>query len=378
MRYLIAFDRELCRRVRNVFVRAVLGWMKRRGVREGLQDSEAGAVTAVQRFGSALNLNVHFHSLVLDGVFHSIGGGDPGFLALPSPSQEELGRLLARIRSRILSLLRRSGLAPEDYHLGVDPLLVDSPTLAACAHASLQRRVAMGPSCGQPIPRRRDPDRALPYRFPKEGCVEAEGFSLHAGVRIDAECRDQLERLCRYLLRPPVSDDRLSLTDDGRIALELKTPYDDGTTHFLFDAMTFLERLAAIVPPPRAHLVVYHGVLASAAALRGEIVPRVGPSSTGETIDETPQEESDTQRDEEATIRPRNYSWAELMRRVFAIDVLQCECGGQRSLIAVITDPGVVVSILECLGLSSARSPPLTLLANSQDETEIRFVPDAG
>ena len=66
------------------------------------------------------------------------------------------------------------------------------------------------------------------------------------------------------------------------------------------------------------------------------------------------------------------------MRRVFAIDVSQCECGGLRSLIAVITDPGVVVSILECLGLSSARSPPLTLLANSQDETEIRFVPDPG
>ena len=119
-------------------------------------------------------------------------------------------------------------------------------------------------------------------------------------------------------------------------------------------------------------------MLASAAALRGEIVPRVGPSSTGETIDETPQEESDTQRDEEATIRPRNYSWAELMRRVFAIDVLQCECGGRRSLIAVITDPGVVVSMLECLGLSSARSPPFTLLANSQDEMEIRFGPDAG
>ena len=205
---------------------------------------------------------------------------------------------------------------------------------------------------------------------------------------LEEACRDQLERLCRYLLRPPLSDERLSLTADCRIALELKTPYDDGTTHFVFDAMTFLERLAAIVPPPRAHLVVYHGVLASAAALRGEIVPRVEPNSTGETIDEPPQGEPDTQRDEQATIRPRNYSWAELMRRVFAVDVLECECGGRRSLIAVITEPEIVRTILECLGLSSsARSPPLTLLDDPRDETssefdspaaEIRFVPDAG
>ena len=330
-----------------------------------------------------MNLNLHYHSLVLDGVFHSVGTAEPRFLRFPAPTEEELARLLSTIRSRILAVLRRRGLAPEDYHLGVDPLPVDSPTLAACAQASLQRRVAFGPNCGQPIPRRRDPTRVRPYSFPKDGCVEAEGFSLHANVDIEAGCRNDLERICRYLLRPPVSDDRLSLTEDGRIALELKTPFSDGTTHFLFDPMSFLERLAALVPPPRAHLVVYHGVLASAAALRPEIVPRA-PTAGGESDSSSRKADPD-----EPTTRPRNYRWAELMLRVFAIDVLECPCGGRRSLIAVITQPDVIRAILDCLALSSngsPRSPPSMRAAtglpfdsaNESESLEPRFVPEPG
>ena len=57
------------------------------------------------------------------------------------------------------------------------------------------------------------------------------GFSLHAGVSAKADERDKLERLCRYIARPPVSTKRLSLTVQGNIRYELKTPYRDGTTH---------------------------------------------------------------------------------------------------------------------------------------------------
>lgn len=149
--------------------------------------------------------------------------------------------------------------------------------------------------------------------------------------------------------------------------------------------MTLLERLAAIVPPPRAHLVVYHGALAPAAALRPEIVPRDAPV-IGEPEDQDLPSEAEPQ---EPTTRSRNYLWAELMLRVFAIDVQECPCGGRRSVIAVITDPGVIAKILHCLGLSStnsARSPPIERAApeslvdstNDLDMLEPRFVPDPG
>jgi hypothetical protein len=386
MRLALAFDRELCRRARSIFVRAIQGSLERRAMRAGIPYPETGAVTVVQRFGSALNLNLHFHSLVLDGVLASrTATGALEFFDLGPPPPEELARILARVRARILLMLRRQGVLTPESRLDESFLPADSTTLAACAAASSQRRIALGPECGQPLARRRDPALALPYRFVDDTCVDAQGFSLHAGVSIPAHDRHALERLCRYLLRPPVSDDRLTLTDDGRIALELKTPYDDGTTHFLFKPAEFLARLAALVPPPRAHTVVYHGILAPNATRRAEIVPGHQPSQPDRSADR-PQ------------VRPRNYTWAELMKRVLALDVLQCPCGGRRSLIAVITQMSVIRAILLSLGLNpdppvcgSARGPPATdcnVTARSdaepsvggepQGHSEIRFDPDAG
>ena len=69
LRYRLAFDHTLCRAVLGVFIRAVLGWYRRRGRRGGVPDGQSGTVTVVQRFGSGLELNVHFHALSLDGVF---------------------------------------------------------------------------------------------------------------------------------------------------------------------------------------------------------------------------------------------------------------------------------------------------------------------
>src|SRR3990172_4607384 len=69
LRYLLAYDAELCSAVLGVFLRAVFGWIRRRARRMGLRAAWPGAVTYVQRFGSAVNLNVHFHSIVLDGVY---------------------------------------------------------------------------------------------------------------------------------------------------------------------------------------------------------------------------------------------------------------------------------------------------------------------
>jgi len=69
LRYLMAWDHRLCRAVLGVYVRVLLGWYRRRGRRRGLADPRTGTVTAIQRFGCALNLHVHFHTLALDGVY---------------------------------------------------------------------------------------------------------------------------------------------------------------------------------------------------------------------------------------------------------------------------------------------------------------------
>ena len=83
------------------------------------------------------------------------------------------------------------------------------------------------------------------------------GFSLHAGVATKAHERDKLERLCRHVARPAVSTQRLSLTRNGQVRYELKTPYANGTTHVVFEPLDFIARLVALVPRPRINLTRY-------------------------------------------------------------------------------------------------------------------------
>ena len=85
--------------------------------------------------------------------------------------------------------------------------------------------------------------------------------------------REGLERLCRYVARPAIATERLSELPDGRIAYELRHPWSDGTLRVVFEPLSFLEKLAALIPPPGAHLVTSHGVLAPAAVMRRRILP---------------------------------------------------------------------------------------------------------
>jgi len=100
---------------------------------------------------------------------------------------------------------------------------------------------------------------------PSARVARASGFSLHAGVLAEAGEREKLERLCRYIARPPVATQRLSLTAEGQVRYQLKTPDRDGTTHVLFEPMDFIAPLAALVPKPRVNLTCYHGVLLRAS-----------------------------------------------------------------------------------------------------------------
>ena len=99
------------------------------------------------------------------------------------------------------------------------------------------------------------------------------GCSLHAGVAAKAHQRQKLERLCRYISRPAVSEQRLSLTSGGNVRYPLKTPYRDGTPHVIFEPLDFIARLAALVPKPRVNLTRFHGVFAPNSRDRASVTP---------------------------------------------------------------------------------------------------------
>jgi hypothetical protein len=121
-------------------------------------------------------------------------------------------KLHARIL-RILRVLRHRGYLDEDTVL--DP---DDALLAQISAASVQGRVALGPDAGAPVRRFRSDPTSQPTFLHGELCADWEGFSLHAKVRVQANDHLRLERLCRYVARPPIATERLSLTPDGRVA----------------------------------------------------------------------------------------------------------------------------------------------------------------
>jgi len=88
-------------------------------------------------------------------------------------------------------------------------------------------------------------------------CAVYEGYNLHANVSLGARERGALERLWRYILRPPLAVKRLERLPDGRVRLGMKRMWSDGTAAVKFSAQEFTERLAALVPPPRANQVLY-------------------------------------------------------------------------------------------------------------------------
>ncbi len=365
LRYRLAYDARLVNDVLQVFVRAVFGSLRRRARDErGIREAQCGAVTFVQRFGGALNLNVHFHTLALDGVYVAHEKRPVRFHPLPPPDDAEVARVTALVARRIVRLLERRGLGPRADPEEADPLPHDEPLLAALYAASVHGRIATGPRAGKRVMRlgdRIDVEDMPVVLGPR--CSGVAGVSVHANVCVPARDRQRLERLCRYAGRPPVATERLSLLADGRVSYGLKHAWRDGTTHVLFEPLELVEKLAALVPPPRIHLVRYQGILAPAARSRAQIVP-ASAASESETL------HSGCEAARPAFPRVRNYSWAELMRRVFAVDVLECpRCSGKMRVLAAIHAPEAIRAILDCLGLPS-RAPPLAAAPEESEEAD--------
>jgi hypothetical protein len=203
---------------------------------------------------------------------------------------------------------------------------------------------------------------SFPGCWDKKYCVNTHGFSLHAGVRCAMNQCKELERLCCYITRPAIANERLTRNDAGQVVLTLKTPYRDGTTHIAMSPLEFMQRLAALVPRPRLNLIrfasfrfakylltPFHGVLAPNAKLRSEIIPsgKKNKPILSDTDDDVPH----------FPVSAR-ISWGRLLKRVFDIDIEHCpHCGGTLKIVAAILESGAITKILDHLGLP-ARAPP--------------------
>ena len=225
----------------------------------------------------------------------------------------------------------------------------DDDAMATIVGASISYRLAFGPNAGRKaMTLKTMPSTTMTSK--SELVSKQAGFSLHADVACKTTQRKKLERLCRYITRPAICEQRMSLAANGNIVYQLKTPYDDGTTHLVLTPMEFIGRLAALVPRPRVNLTRFHGVFSPNSKLRERVVP----AKSGQ----------------DASSKPKScgLTWAQRLKRVFDIDIETCDkCGGKLKVIACIEDPEVIEKILHHLGLDesphepASRSPPTAL-----------------
>src|SRR5215468_4477094 len=242
---------------------------------------QPGSVTFIQRFGSALNVNLHCHCVFMEGVYldRTDQRRKPRFLTGEPPSDADVADVLQKISHRVIRKLRQLGYLEAGgaaaVATGYDPLVEDAPELARTMAASVQQRIAFGERAGHKV-------RRIGSGFGYEGevprltgpqCASVQGFSLHAHTQIPAHRRDELERLIRYTARGAVSLERLQADAHGDLLYPFTHPWSDGTTGITLSPLELLEKLAALVPRPHVHLVRYSGCLAPHSHVRGSGIP---------------------------------------------------------------------------------------------------------
>jgi hypothetical protein len=361
LRFPLAFDGKLLGQVVRIFTDTVATWYRSRHVDRGLPPGESGAVTVIQRANSDLRLNPHLHTAFLDGVYSpDRDGKGQMFHPAPAPTQREVDQVVQRTSKRILRFLHRRGVitlvtAPGDGEVTVvadETMGEKDPLLAKLLAAATAGAPPAGPANKhKPVRIVLAPDD----RPVTKGtlCSQTQGFNLHAATRVAANDKPGRETLCRYILRPPLANDRLHILPDGNVKLEFKRPWSDGTTSIELSPLALIARLAALVPPPRRHTTRYFGVLSSHAISRSEVVP--APA----TPPPAPGEQDKPKR------RSRYIRWSELLRRVFGIEILCTKCKAPLRLIALIKTEDIAKKILTAMHLPAdipklhpARPPP--------------------
>ncbi len=202
---------SLVNRTLSTFLIKKAGLTRKSGIR-------TGSVTFIQRFGGSLNLNIHFHMMFPDGVY-SFENGKSKFHFTTPPSNQELDKLLINLVQRVVRFLERRELIQRDEDQAFVSINSDPSAMDQVRSSSITYRIALGKNKGQ---------KALTLKTLSETnhrekpfLSKYSGFSLHAGVFTKAHQREKPERICRYISRPSLSEQRLSMNSQGKVVYEV-------------------------------------------------------------------------------------------------------------------------------------------------------------
>ena len=376
LRYFMQRDGAVLSMVLRIFLRVIAQTLQTHSPGAAHMDKAGlhiGAIAFIHRFGSSLNEHVHFHVCVVDGVFEEVEGeGD----ADATPRISSPGVI---------------------FHAATG---IDAATVAP-VQTTLQKRIL----------------RAFVARGLLENCdakdmlgYKHSGFSVDAGVCIEAHDRAALERLLRYCARPPFAMERLRKAGSELVYRCAKQHSEPGSLphnkrgvkadEITLTPLELIERIAKLVPPPRTHRHRYFGVLAPNSPLRPAVTAlardaavkpaqvQAEPASTaageGALGVRSPLPTQTEPAQPVPPKRPAHYLWAVLMARIYEVFPLLCPiCGGQMHIIAFITHSADIRQILEHIGVETepphitpARGPPLWDECDAQAAEGVEPAPD--
>jgi hypothetical protein len=237
-----------------------------------------------------------------------------------------------------------------------DPLSLEQPVLSACYQSCAQGIDVLSERAGRPTLRLMTTPPVLSTSAEPGPVAVVRGFNLHAATAVDGCDRDRLERLCQYIGRPPIAQDRLHLLDDGKVRYDMKRVWADGTSAIVLDPLDFIARLCALVPPPYFHMVRYNGLVAPNCGLRNQVVPAVKPTTAATAEPRLPAQlelwTTNVDRDRPAKrYACGRHPWAYLLRRVFKVDVTTCpKCQSRLRVVEVVTESEAIKRAERCLG----------------------------
>jgi hypothetical protein len=276
-----------------------------------------GGVVFIHRFGAMLNVHLHLHCCVIDGLIESEGEGI-GFRPAVVDT-ETIAQVQRAVRARVLRLFARRGVLSEEA----------AEQMGHWRHGG--------------------------------------GFGVHAGVRIEAQDKEGRERLFRYCARPLYAGERLEWdAQHEQVSYRLSKPGPRGETVLRLSPSEFFDRIAALIPPPRRHRHRYFGVLAPNAPLRAAVTARAGLPIGGEPAQEA-QQQHDVAAVNEKGSGTAHYLWAMLLARIYEVLPLHCpHCGSEMRIISLVSEPEPIKRVLEHIGeastpppISRARAPPI-------------------
>lgn len=351
-RYWLHTNRKLFAKIHSIIIKEMHRYYINKAKLCGIKNPYPGSISFTQRAGSALNLNPHLHVLLLDGVYTEVNGV-VRFRNIDTITDDEVAWLCENIAKKVMKHLTKEGYLDKDGEIVQNPMMdelfQENEAITAAAYASIAGKIAFGPNAGKYVTKIGSGFgymEEIPLAKGKR-CYSVNGFSLHCNTSTNTHARDRLEKLIEYIARGPLSNERLEITAEDKVRLRLKTPWRDGTSHLLLTPHEFLEKLAAIIPPPKSHLVRWGGVFAANSPFRIKIILK-------------PEEKKGF--DFESGEKKRmNKSWSLMLARVFKIDVMKCDCGGDLTPLGAVQDQAEIKRYLKHINMEydpPPRGPP--------------------